>query len=67
MADDLKTPVVFDDDKPKRAKRNELPPHLTGTDKRDFVEYADALAVANAIGGYVEHIGVAYHVATDDA
>lgn len=57
---------------PKRSKGDkgapELPDHLRGasgdgvTDARDFLDLSDATAVADAIGGEVEHIGVAFHV-----
>lgn len=58
---------VKDDDKPKRKPK--LAEHLIdgdGNPKLDHIELADAQAVADAIGGTVEPVGVAFHVATGD-
>ena len=54
-----------DADAPKASKR--VVKNADGSPVVDFLTFADAEAQAKAIGGkaHVEHIGVAFHVATD--
>lgn len=62
MADTDPKPPATTDDKPKSPKAAEKERLDVLTQSRDFTELADAQDVADAIGGTVTHVGVAFHV-----